>query len=73
MAALAAVVMVGAAAGSASARLAPQQQPQQKLQPPSPGKEDESRPIFAQYLVLVAIVGAAVGANLIPSKRGHQD
>lgn len=44
----------------------------QDITPPKPAKE-ESPPIVLNYLAAVVIVGAAVGACLIPSKRGHQD
>lgn len=40
--------------------------------PPTPKQPDEP-PIIMNYLVLVAIVAAILGANAIPSKRGHQD
>ncbi len=40
---------------------------------PSPGKVDENVPIVIPYAILLLLAGAAIGANLIPSKRGHQD
>lgn len=43
------------------------------VSPPRPGKADDSAPIVLTYLVGILLIGAAVGANLIPSKRGHQD
>ena len=42
------------------------------LQPPVPGKPDEP-PVIMNYLTMLIILSAAVGANMIPSKRGHQD
>lgn len=49
------------------------QQPQQNIvRMPSPSKE-ESPAIVMQYFALIVIAAAAIGANLIPSKRGHQD
>lgn len=39
---------------------------------PSPGKLDEP-PIIIPYAILLLLAAAAIGANLIPSKRGHQD
>ncbi|MBS0197548.1 MAG: hypothetical protein JSR77_12400 [Planctomycetes bacterium] len=44
----------------------------QPLRPPTPGKPDEP-PIIMNYLSLFVIIATVVGANLIPSKRGHQD
>jgi len=41
-------------------------------QPPTPTKAD-TPPVVMNYLCLIVIVAAAIGANLIPSKRGHQD
>ncbi len=36
-------------------------------------KIPDSPPVLMSYLFLIVIVGGAVGAALIPSKRGHQD
>lgn len=36
-------------------------------------KIPDSPPVLMSYLFLLVIVGGAVGAALIPSKRGHQD
>lgn len=67
----AAVVGICTLVGTAtSARAQPQQQ--EPLRMPSPSKEED--PSFvAQLFVLLIIAGAAIGANVIPSKRGHQD
>ncbi|MEY3231537.1 MAG: hypothetical protein RL689_1626 [Planctomycetota bacterium] len=40
--------------------------------PPTPGKPDEP-PLVMNYFVMLVILGLVIGANLIPSKRGHQD
>lgn len=40
--------------------------------PPTPGKPDKP-PILLSYIVMALLVAAALGANLIPAKRGHQD
>jgi hypothetical protein len=42
------------------------------LRPPVPGKPDEPM-LIMNYLIMVVIIAVVVGANLIPSKRGHQD
>lgn len=36
-------------------------------------KIPDNPPVLMSYLFLLVIVGGAVGAALIPSKRGHQD
>lgn len=36
-------------------------------------KIPDNPPVLMSYLFLIVIVGGAVGAALIPSKRGHQD
>ncbi|MCW5777421.1 MAG: hypothetical protein KIS87_13375 [Phycisphaeraceae bacterium] len=41
-------------------------------QPPTPTKAD-TPPVVMNYICLLVIVAMAIGANLIPSKRGHQD
>ena len=33
----------------------------------------EDAPMFMTYVSILVIAAAVVGANLIPSKRGHQD
>ncbi len=40
--------------------------------PPTPGKPDEP-PLVMNYFVMLIILAVVIGANLIPSKRGHQD
>jgi hypothetical protein len=41
--------------------------------PPTPGKEDASAPLIWNYFIVIVLLVTAVGANMIPSKRGHQD
>jgi hypothetical protein len=43
-----------------------------QLQPPTPTKPDKP-PSVMNYLTMIIIIAAVVGANMIPSKRGHQD
>lgn len=64
--ALAAGLLLLSAAGAVA-----QDQPQGP-RPPVPTKEDKP-PIIMNYLTMVVLGAIAVGANLIPSKRGHQD
>jgi len=40
--------------------------------PPTPSKADEP-PAIMSFLLLAVLVGAIVGANLIATKRSHQD
>lgn len=40
--------------------------------PPKPAQAD-SPPMFMTYVSVLAIAAAVIGANLMPSKRGHQD
>lgn len=42
------------------------------LKPPAPTKED-TPPFIMPMLLTLLIAGGCIGANLIPSKRGHQD
>lgn len=44
----------------------------QQVSPPTPKQPDEP-PIIMNYLVMLALAAAVIGANAIPSKRGHQD
>jgi len=41
--------------------------------PPPELKSAENPPLLINYGVLFALIALAVGANAIPSKRGHQD
>lgn len=36
-------------------------------------REFANPPILLSFFLLIVVVAAAVGANLLPSKRGHQD
>ncbi len=63
-------VALGAIAGPALAQ--PRGQPPPVLQPPTTTL-DEKPPKLRNYFVLVLIAAGAIGACLIPSKRGHQD
>jgi len=40
---------------------------------PTPGKLDDKVPVIIPYAIMLLLAAAAIGANLIPSKRGHQD
>lgn len=40
--------------------------------PPNPLKPDEP-PTIMNFLTMLIIIGVVIGANLIPSRRGHQD
>ena len=68
--ALAAALLLGLAAIPAGA----QDQPKPaKLTPPTPKRSDSSPPLLWNYFVGIVIAGTVIIANLIPSKRGHQD
>jgi hypothetical protein len=41
--------------------------------PPTPGRQDDTRPLLTSYFLLVLILACVLGANAIPSKRTHQD
>lgn len=43
-----------------------------EVRPPTPPKQD-TPPTIRSYAILGLLIAAAVGANTIPSKRGHQD
>lgn len=68
-AALAAALFLSVA-GSAFAQQTPPRSEQ--VRPPTPRKSDEP-PVFWNFFALLVIAGAVFGANMIPSKRGHQD
>ncbi len=44
----------------------------QAIRPPTPRKSDDP-PYMWNIFVMIVIVGVVFGANMIPSKRGHQD
>lgn len=60
---------------SGSAALAqPAQQPTGPAAPVLPQAKDVGNPpTIRTFIVALLLVGLAVGANAIPSKRGHQD
>lgn len=43
-----------------------------EVRPPAPTKQD-APPIITSWFLVALLGGGAIGANLIPSKRGHQD
>lgn len=47
--------------------------PKEAPRPPIARKSDPSPPLLWNFTVFVVIVGFVFGANMIPSKRGHQD
>jgi hypothetical protein len=50
----------------------PNQQQEIRIEPPVPRRADKP-PVLWNYLLLIIIVGTAFAANMMPSKRGHQD
>lgn len=44
-----------------------------KIEAPTPGREDDTRPYAMNMVLMIAIIAAVVGANCLPAKRGHQD
>ncbi len=67
---LAALVVLSFAAPAALAQPAKKDQ---KVEAPTPGKEDGDRPFFMHWIIMILILAAIAGVNCIPSKRGHQD
>lgn len=43
------------------------------LRPPTSGGTTDEPPRFRMYLTVIVIGALILGANAIPSKRGHQD
>ena len=73
---LVAPVVIGAAlavSGSASAQPAAQNQAPATLRAPTSGGTTAKPPKYRMYLTVIVIGGLLLGANAIPSKRGHQD
>jgi hypothetical protein len=68
----AALIGICTLVGTATEARAQPQRQQDQLRMPSPSKEEDPS-FLAQIFVLLVIAGAAIGANVIPSKRGHQD
>lgn len=50
-----------------------QEKPKEPPRPPIARKSDPSPPLLWNFAVLLVIAGVVFGANMIPSKRGHQD
>lgn len=69
-----ALIVLASAVPSASAQFTGQPGAGKEvvLTAPSPGKVDDP-PVILPYAFLLLLGAAAIGANLIPSKRGHQD
>jgi hypothetical protein len=68
-------ILTGAAALALSAGWSAGQAPQPAptpIRPPTVTNNDKP-PIVGMYFTMVVILVLVVGANLIPSKRGHQD
>lgn len=49
------------------------EKPKEAPRPPIARKSDPSPPLLWNFAVLLLIAGVVFGANMIPSKRGHQD
>ena len=65
---LSALCTAGPALAQSTARKGPAQT---SVKPPQPSRDEKGSAMI--YGGLVLIVGLAVGASMIPSKRGHQD
>jgi len=66
-----ALLTLGCLAPPAAAQ--PPAKPDDTIRMPAPKKADENPPTLWAYLAVFIILGAVFGANMIPSKRGHQD
>lgn len=77
-------MLFAAAALSVAASVAPAQEglglglqdesaPKEAPRPPIARKSDPSPPALWNLAAFFIILGAVFGANMIPSKRGHQD
>jgi hypothetical protein len=71
-AAAGAVLTLACLAPMASAQQPPKKQQDDTVRMPAPKKADEPPTLWA-YLAVFIILAAVFGANMIPSKRGHQD
>jgi hypothetical protein len=47
--------------------------PKEAPRPPIARKSDPSPPVLWNFAAFIIILAAVFGANMIPSKRGHQD
>lgn len=68
------VALAVAVLGTAGLAGAQDEQPAEtRLQPPTPTIREDTGGGLVQAGVAILLMAAVVGANLIPSKRGHQD
>lgn len=68
----AAVLALGASMALAQPGHRPEAVDLAEVRPPTPPKQDVP-PTIRSYMLVAILIAAAVGANTIPSKRGHQD
>jgi len=75
LAAASIVALAGPVAGQEGLGLGTQDEsvPKELPRPPIARKADPKPPHLWNMLALIVIVGVVFGANMIPSKRGHQD
>lgn len=65
---------VAVALSGSTALAQPAQQPTGPVAPVLPQAKDVGKPpTIRTFIVALLLVGLAIGANAIPSKRGHQD
>lgn len=69
---LAAAVVVAGVAATPAMGQGPGGGVAERVLPPTP-RRAPTPPTLWNYFVLLVVGGAIFGANLIPSKRGHQD
>lgn len=69
---LAAVVCCGMVTPGVLAQAQPDAAPT-ILRPPVPGKPDNDSPVLVSILFALGVVGVVMMANLMASKRSHQD
>lgn len=67
-----ALVLAGSAFGQFTGSGSSSSKGTLNVTPPKPAKAEDA-PMFMTYVSILVIAAAVVGANLIPSKRGHQD
>jgi hypothetical protein len=72
---VAGVIAAGVLGPAASAQGPGKQAPKndEAVRMPVPKRSDDSPPTLWAYFMMIIILGAVFGANMIPSKRGHQD
>jgi hypothetical protein len=73
--AAAAAMMVGVTmtADVALGQTRTRNEPEVRIEPPTPKRADSSPPVIWNIFAAIVIIGSAFAANMIPSKRGHQD